>query len=373
MSTQENYYNILQIDKNATQEEIKKSYRKLSLQVHPDRNKAPDAKEKFQKLSEAYEVLSDPEKRTIYDQFGSEGLKERGHSFSGAEHMADIFRNIFASSPFSSSSFASSPFGQFFQRQEEHGKKILQKEARVAMKTLYTGKTFHITVGFDDECETCFGVGTKDAQEPPKCNICVGEGFVVHEKQINPLMMQHFRVPCQYCDAKGHIIIPEIACDTCNGKGTQRRKEVVDLIMEPGIRYGEKICMEKNNYILILVILPTKDKEKFKFDEQNNLYIDIEISLQEALFGIKNRCIEHLDERKIYFDTSKDDLIQNGDVFCLEGEGMPIRGMNKKGNLYITFSYILTNSDKESYIKNIKNINIEDHNKNVVLKKMNKK
>lgn len=341
------YYEILGVSKNASEEEIKKSYRKVSLRLHPDRNKDLNAKEDFQNLSEAYEVLSDKKKRQIYDQFGKEGLSQTGHQEN--MHFQNIFGNI---------------FGNIFNTDKiNNQKKIYERTVNLTLKELYLGKEFNLTVSFDQSCHICEGSGTKDKKEIPICTTCNGKGVTILSRQVNQFILQQNQVPCQNCNATGRFQTKkENECATCNGNKIVKQKDQIKLEVKKGTKFGDKIVKVHPSYTLYLHVLQKIEETNMNdftlSDNNEDLYMKRTISLSEALYGA-HQTITHLDGRKINIATPNGNIIQNASIYCLKSEGMYIFD-HGKGNLYIQFNVILSEEDKKQHLLNKNTENIEE-------------
>merc|ERR1712018_96903 len=190
------YYDILGVSPTATEAELKKSYRKLALKYHPDKN--PDAGDKFKEISMAYEVLSDSKKRAIYDEHGEQGIKEGGGG-GGAHSPMDIFNMFFGGGGFP---------GGGGGRSSNKSKPIVHKLG-VSLEELYNGKTRKLAVTREICCEKCNGKGGSKVE---KCQSCRGSGIKVTTKQIGPGMIQQMQSPCDSCGSQGEVISEAHKC-----------------------------------------------------------------------------------------------------------------------------------------------------------------
>jgi DnaJ family protein A protein 2 len=220
----EKLYKILGVPKTATPDEIKKAFRKHALKEHPDKGGDP---EKFKELSTAYEVLSDGEKRKVYDKYGEEGLSGGG---AGASGFGDIF----------------DLFGMGGGGRKQGGpsgpKKVKPtvKEVVVTLEDLYNGKEFDFEIERHRVCAKCNGLGGIDASAVQTCKGCKGRGMRTVMMQLAPGMYSQRTGPCDECDGKGESINEAKKCKTCNGKKLQKEKKKLKVEIDKGAPNGER-------------------------------------------------------------------------------------------------------------------------------------
>jgi len=305
----------------------------MAVKYHPDKNpNNPSADEKFKEVSEAYEVLSDDNKRKMYDQYGKEALKDGGHS--SAE---DIFSQFFGGGGFSSF------FGGGGQRGPRKGEDIVH-EISCGLDDLYKGKTSKLAVTRSVICTKCDGSGTKDKGSPAgKCKTCDGKGIRLIIKQLGPGMIQQMQTVCSDCGGKGESIKEEDKCKNCKGKKVTKEKKVLQVYVDKGMKHSQKIVFsgEADEYPGVeagdIVFVVSEKKHDLFRRNGKDLIVDYKITLVEALAGF---CftIKHLDDRELLI-KSQGDIINPGDVRVIEGEGMPqYKRPFEKGNLYIQFT-----------------------------------
>ncbi|XP_057579528.1 dnaJ homolog subfamily A member 4 isoform X4 [Hippopotamus amphibius kiboko] len=249
------YYDILGVKPSASPEEIKKAYRKLALKYHPDKN--PDEGEKFKLISQAYEVLSDPKKRDIYDQGGEQAIKEGGSGSPSFSSPMDIFDMFFG--------------GGGRMARERRGKNVVH-QLSVTLEDLYNGVTKKLALQKNVICEKCEGVGGKKGSVE-KCPVCKGRGMQIHIQQIGPGMVQQIQTVCIECKGQGERIHPKDRCESCSGAKVIREKKIIEVHVEKGevIKHGDLKCvrnegmpiykapLEKGTLIIqFLVIFPEK-------------------------------------------------------------------------------------------------------------------
>lgn len=221
------FYNLLGIEKNATENEIKKAFRKQAMQHHPDKGGDP---EKFKEISRAYETLSDPEKKALYDQYGEEGLSEGGAGGGGAAGM-DIF-DILGGGMFGERSFRGAQ-----QRGKPRGEDI-KFPLKVTLEDMYNGARKKLRLTRNIICTGCSGAGGKSVT---MCRDCKGNGVRVTLRQIGPGMVQQMQSQCHSCQGKGQVIPDKDKCKKCNGEKTIKDKKTIEVFVVRGMKHGERI------------------------------------------------------------------------------------------------------------------------------------
>ncbi|MBP3251795.1 MAG: molecular chaperone DnaJ [Prevotella sp.] len=239
MAQKRDYYEVLGVEKNASEDEIKKAYRKIAIKYHPDRNPGDkEAEEKFKEAAEAYNVLHDPQKRQQYDQFGFEGPMGSGGfgGFGGASmNMDDIFSmfgDIFGGHGFGGFGGFGSRGGS---RQQQHRGNDLRLKVRLSLKEINEGVTKKFKVRKDIPCEHCHGTGAENGSGMETCATCHGSGYVVRTQQSIFGMMQTQSI-CPTCGGEGQVI--KNKCHECNGTGVTKGEEVVEIKIPAGVAEG---------------------------------------------------------------------------------------------------------------------------------------
>ena len=241
MSSKRDYYGILSVSKNASQDEIKKAYRKLAFKHHPDRNKGDkQAEEKFKEASEAYQILSDPKKRASYDRFGHSSFNGRG-GFQDVGDIFSAFSDIFSDSFFGGG--GSSAFEDLFSNSASHRHRTkhrgndLHDQLDLELKDVLTGVTKEISFKADCFCSACRGSGSKPGTSPKKCPQCQGKGQTFSQQGFFT-----FSTTCSLCRGQGAIL--ENPCASCYGKGIQKKKRSLSVKVPPGVSNGTKLRLQ---------------------------------------------------------------------------------------------------------------------------------
>ncbi|KAK8842065.1 hypothetical protein M9Y10_026287 [Tritrichomonas musculus] len=316
-------YEILGVPKDASQDDIRRAYRKKAFELHPDRNQDdPLATEKFQQLGEAYSILKDPEQREKYDRFGLNGeTPTEPDDIQVFEMMTQILG--FGRSRGPPTGDKVSPTVRFFQ---------------FSLRDAYLGLEVTNTIKIHNVCPECHGFGSNDGVEYPVCDECHGAG------SLSPGGLQ-FLFPCKKCHNVGYFTPPDKICKVCKGHKIITVKKEVKVKMEIGQQEGKQIVLpsegdeypKKKSADLVLIT-----QQKFDSDfqrEGDDLYFVEKVSRIEARKGTAF-VIHTPDGRDLHVCTPKDKPIRFDRVMWLKGEGMPCNGSTQfKGNLYIFFKY----------------------------------
>jgi molecular chaperone DnaJ len=333
------YYEVLEVSKTATKEEIKKAYRKVALKFHPDRNQGDKAaEEKFKEAAEAYEVLSDPAKKQQYDQYGH--AMNNGGFGGGYQNVnvEDIFRNfgdIFGGG-------GGDPFESFFggggrQQGRTKGKRgsNLRIKVKLNLQEVANGAHKSVKVKKQVKCETCHGSGAKDASSVGKCSVCGGNGVV--RKVTNTILGQmQTTQTCYACNGSGQQITKK--CATCNGLGVSYGEETLNLEIPAGVQDGMQLSMggkgnagEQGGPAGDLIIQVEVEQNTELEIEGQNIIHNLHISFVDAVLGssVEVPTIEGKAKFKIPPGT------QSGKIFKLAGKGLPAVNSYGRGDQLI--------------------------------------
>ena len=325
MSTKRDYYDILGVPRNATKEQIKDEYRKLALKYHPDRNKAPDAEARFKEISEAYAVLSDPEKRGQYDNFGHAGI-------DGRYSPEDIFRGVDFDEILRGIGFGfGGGFGSIFDtffggsrraRGPQRGQDI-RYDLEISLEEAYKGYGTEIEVPRTERCPECGGSGAKPGTSPRRCQECGGTGQIQHVQ--NAGFMQFARIePCRKCRGKGTII--EKPCNQCRGGGTVERNRRISIKIPSGVDTGSQLLLRGEGDVAeqggphgdLYVFVHVRPHETFKRDG-DDLICNLEVNFSQATLGTSLQVPTLDGPASIKLPAGT----QSGAVFRLRKKGMP--------------------------------------------------
>lgn len=324
MPTKADYYELLGVNRTASEEELKKAYRKAALRYHPDRNPGDkEAEEKFKELSEAYQVVSDAEKRAAYDRYGHAAF-EQGNGFGGSADFSgfeDIFGDI---------------FGDFFGgnrrggRQRARRGEDLSYNLDIAFEEAAFGAEKTITVPRMATCETCQGKGAKPGTTPKTCSACRGSGQVRFQQGFFTIART-----CTQCGGHGSVITDP--CATCRGTGATRKTSHLQVKIPAGVESGARLKLRNEGEASpaggpagdLYILLHVREHPLFT-RQHNDVVCDIPISFPQAALGVEMEVptLEGKLKMKIPHGT------QSGDIFRLRGKGVPdLRGSGRGDQL----------------------------------------
>lgn len=320
------FYEVLGVPKDADVAAIKKAYRKQALAHHPDRG---GDQEKFKEIGKAYEVLSDPEKRKIYDEMGEEGLEGGG---GGGHDASDIFEMFFGG--------GMGGGGRGGPRQKKRGQDVVHP-LKVTLEQLYNGQTKKMALNRDIICPECDGHGGPQT-ELKSCASCNGRGQRVVIRQMGP-MIQQSTSPCHDCRGEGKTMPEDKKCKPCKGSGQSKERKVLEVFVEKGAPDRHKITFageadEKPGEIPgdLVFVLQQMPHDLFT-RKGSNLIMEKKIKLAEALCGFQFH-LKHLDGRQLLIQSRAGEITTPDQVKVVRDEGMPThRNPFVKGHLFIKF------------------------------------
>ncbi|KAF3679336.1 Chaperone protein dnaJ 2 [Capsicum annuum] len=320
------YYDILGVQKSASQDDLKKAYRKVAIKNHPDKVGDP---EKFKEIAQAYDVLSDPEKREIYDQYGADALKEGMGGGGGGNDPFDIFQSFFGG--------GGSPFGGGgSSRGRRQRREDVIHPLKVSLQDLYNGTSKKLSLSRNVLCSKCKGKASKSGASM-KCSGCQGSGMKVSIRQFGPSMIQQMQHHCNECNGTGETISDKDRCPQCKGEKVVQEKKVLEVHVEKGMQNGQKVTFpgeadEEPETIIgdIVFVLQQKEHPKFK-RKGDDLFVEHTLTLTEALF------------------------VKPDQFKAINDEGMPMyQRPFMRGKLYIHFTVDFPESLTPEQCKNLK-------------------
>ena len=348
-------YETLNISKGASKAEIKKAYHKAALSSHPD--KVPDdqreeADIKFKAVSQAYEILSDDDKREMYDTHGMAAFEKGQNGFPGGgagpdldDILAQMFGGGMGGGAFEGmhGSFGGAG-GPGVGRRRGKGKPEVQ-QYEVSLEELYKGKTTRFASTKNVVCETCSGRGGKEKAKAKTCDSCKGQGMSTRLRPVGPGLVTQETVPCSTCSGRGSFYADKDKCKKCKGVRTIKQRKLLELYIPRGSREGEKIVLageadqdpddeEPGDIVFELVEEDHKTFSRAGAD----LHAVLEVSLAEALTGFNRVVLTHLDGRGILLNIQQPEgkVLRPEQILKVAGEGMPIKKSDSKGDLYLT-------------------------------------
>lgn len=366
------YYQILEVDKNATKEDIKKAFRQKARKLHPDVNKAPDAEEKFKELGKAYETLMDDEKRALYDQYGEDGLKNAGYSGGpfdfGFGDINDIFSAFFGGGFSGGGTYRENP------NAPKRGAD-LRMDIQIDFMDAMKGLQREIKIDHTETCTICGGTGMDKNAKETVCKTCNGRGRV---QQATQTILGSFTsvTTCPKCHGTGKS--PEAFCKTCMGEGGVKASKTIKLKIPKGVDTGSKIRLSNEGNAGknggqpgdLYIVIHVKESEKFIRDGAD-IHTILEISPAQAALGDEVD-IETIDGIIKYTIPSG---VQNLDKLLIKGRGVPFIGgqENQRGNHYVTVKIITPrkiSKEEEKLYRELYNLEKQKSEKEGIMKKM---
>lgn len=329
------FYELLGVARTATEAEIKKAYRKLAMEYHPDRNSSPDAEARFKEITEAYEVLRDPQKRAAYDRYGKAGVGGGGSGGFGYHHVdlseaLEIFMRDFGGLGGLESIFG----GARAQAESRRGQDI-RVTVRLTLTEVATGVKRNVRLKTLDRCEHCAGSGARSGTKPSPCATCGGSGEV--RRAARSMFGQFVSVsPCPTCAGEGMVVLEP--CEVCRGDGRVRGERTVAVEIPPGVA--------ANNYLTLrgqgaagprngpngdlLVMLDIKEDDRF-VRQGNDLVYELLLSFSQSALGGEFHVPTPYGEERVRVPAGT----QTDTVLRLKGKGLPALGQHGTGDLMI--------------------------------------
>jgi DnaJ family protein A protein 2 len=333
------FYDTLGVAPTATDPELKKAYKTGALKYHPDKNAHnPSAEEKFKEISHAYEILSDPQKRAVYDQYGEAGLEGAAGGGGGGMAAEDLFAQFFGGGG------AFGGMGGMFggmQNRPPPKARTIHHPHKVSLEDIYRGKISKLALQRSIICPKCNGIGGKE-NSVRKCPGCNGEGMETVMRRMGHIIQQYQTV-CRKCEGQGEFISDKDRCKQCDGKKTVVDRKVLHVHVDRGVRNGTKIEFKGEGAQApgveqgdVVFEIEQKPHPRFTRREDDLLY-NCEIDLVTALAG-GTIYVEHLDERWLSIDIIPGEAIAPDAVKMIRGQGMPSYRHHDFGNMYIRFT-----------------------------------
>ncbi|KAJ9142146.1 hypothetical protein NKR23_g7460 [Pleurostoma richardsiae] len=338
MVAESKLYDLLGVSPTATEQELKKAYKVNALKYHPDKNAHnPAAEEKFKEISHAYEILSDSQKRAIYDQYGEAGLE--GGAGGGGMAAEDLFAQFFGGGSFGGG--LGGMFGGGMANRGPPKARTIHHTHKVSLEDIYRGKISKLALQRSIICPKCEGRGGKEGAVR-RCPGCDGHGMKTMMRQMGP-MIQRFQTACPDCNGEGEIIKDKDRCKQCNGKKTIVDRKVLHVHVDRGVKSGTKVEFRGEGDQApgiqagdVVFEIEQKPHPRFTRKDDDLLY-HAEIELVTALAG-GTIFIEHLDDRWLSVDILPGEAIAPNAVKMIRGQGMPTYRHHDFGNMYIQFT-----------------------------------
>lgn len=327
----EDYYDILGIERSAEAKDIKKAFRKLSKKYHPDRSKDPQANDKFAAIGEAYDVLSDKNKRKKYDRYGKDGLKEDGRG-GGRGSWSDFF--------------GEDDDGGFFggRRGGQRKPRPIVVEFFVSLEMIIGGGKVDYSYFSTFECPHCNGSGADNPNDIETCSECKGRGQVIKVRQLAPGYIQQMQMQCPKCGGKGKI--HSSVCHVCSGEKLTKGVKEDFVWVEKGMPDGEIMTIENGAHEQddgqktgLKLIIRHAPHAFYRKRDSVNLECTVELTLREALMGF-NKQIRYLDGE--YIDVRGRGVTQPGSEMVIVKKGLPVHNSGGDyGSLYVMFKVLM--------------------------------
>jgi molecular chaperone DnaJ len=326
------FYVLLGVAREATEAEIKKAYRKLAMEFHPDRNPSPQAEGRFKEITEAYEVLRDPQKRAAYDRYGKAGVGAGASGF-GFHHVdlseaLNIFMRDFGG-------FESLFGGGRRSRTDERRGQDIRVTVRLTLTEVALGAKRSVKLKSLERCTACQGSGAKSGSKPTTCSSCNGSGEV--RRAARSMFGQFISVaPCPTCGGEGTVI--QQPCEVCRGEGRVRGERTVSVDIPAGVSTNNYLTLRGEGAVGprngpkgdLLVMLDIKDDERFERQGDDLIY-DLPLSFSQAALGGDYQIPTPYGDERLHVPGGT----QPETVLRMRGRGLPVLGQDSKGDLLV--------------------------------------
>lgn len=334
------YYDLLGVSREASDDEIKKAYRKAAMEYHPDRNREADAEAKFKEIAEAYEVLRDPQKRAAYDRYGKAGVNGRaGMGNAGYAHIdLNEALNIFMRDLGGFGGFEGMFGGGRADPSEAKRGQDMRVTVRLSLVEVATGAKRTVKLKTYVGCTNCAGSGGAKGTRPSRCGTCGGSGEV--RRAARSMFGQFIQVaPCSTCNGEGTVITDP--CEVCRGEGRVRGERTVSVDVPAGVSSNNYITLRGQGAVGprggpagdLLVLIEVKDDDRFE-RQGDDLFYDLPLSFSQAALGASVVVPTPYGEETVTVPSG----IQAGTVLRLKGKGLPRLGQGSTGDLNVRVS-----------------------------------
>ena len=353
------YYEVLGVARGASEQDMKKAYRRLAHQYHPDKNQSdPEAEEKFKEAAEAYAILSNTEQRQRYDRFGHAGVSSSAANASwgapGFGGIEDILGDLFGFGDV----FGASGRGGSRRSASQRGAD-LRYDLEISLEQAAEGMTAQLRIPKLETCETCTGSGAKPGTSAEVCRTCQGAGQVRFQQGFFSVSRT-----CGTCRGAGQVI--SSPCETCRGTGRVEHEKSIEVKIPAGVETGSRLRLQAEGESGtfggppgdLYVVIHVADHEEFE-RQGNNLYASVPITFAQAALGaeVEVKTLQGNESLKVPAGT------QTGTVFRVRGQGMPVLGGRGKGDLFVSVSVITPTSltrEQRKLLEQLAKIETED-------------
>lgn len=344
------YYDLLNLKKNCSEDDIKKSYRRMAMKYHPDRNtnnKEVDFEKKFKEISNAYNILSDKNKRNLYDKYGESGIDDSIDTGSGP-NFDDIFDTLLKKSSMTS---------DIFEKESENLN--ISETINITLLDVLEGKEITLDFQRQQRCSLCKGNGTRNLSNILQCDVCNGQGRILKINQIVPGLATQSYVSCSRCSGKGKTIKIGCQCANCQGSGIVNSLHSLPLKIPPGTSNDQKLVFNNQGHQNSeghdgnLEIKIKIDSDPRYIRKGNHLVHNLQIELVNALTE-GEITVNYLNDQQLTFQIH--DIVYPGKIVVAKGYGLPAYETNKRGDLIIQFEVIFPkrlSTERKHYLKKI--------------------